>query len=66
MIEIAKNKFLAAMSIRGCNVYQKEASGPWRVSFKIDTVVKEEQTQYSDAYKTEEEARAFVKNLTLV
>lgn len=66
MIEIAKNKFVTARSLKGANIYQKEQGGKWRISFKIDTSVVDEQTQYSDAFDTEEDAKKFLANLTLI
>ena len=64
MIEIAKNRFVAANSLRGANIYQKD--GKYRIAFKVDTQVKEEQTVFSDAFETEQGAKDFLSKLSIM
>ena len=64
MLEIRPNRFIVATSLKGADVYEKE--GKWRIAFKIDTSVKEEQTQYSDAFTNAAEAKKFLAGLTIL
>jgi hypothetical protein len=62
MIEIGKNRFVSANKVTGANIYQKE--NKWRIAFRIDTQVKEDQAQFSDAYETEEACRQMFDKMT--
>ena len=61
MLKIAPGRFINSEKLISANVYEKEQK--IRVALTVDTVVKEEQTKFSEQFKDAAEAEAWIVNL---